>query len=399
MQPTTILLLIATVASITVSLFGAALLIARPLARRDQSFWLAGFLSVYSVTKLDALFTLTGGYLAAPHTAGILFLFKPMLGPIVYFYTSAMIATTPRGVEWRDLWVLGGPILIFFLFLPFYVLGAEDKMAIITHDFADEGLREWVFTMCRTTFLIFFLISIASLVAALRLLRRHLGRLRNLFSNIEDRSLDWLRRVLLILTAGWTFSTASDFWAIAGSRPDAVNVLATYLELGWIACIAFFGIMQAPVLSKEDVKEEPSQAPYARARLSDEQLSRIAQKLHTAMAQNQLFTDADLSLRALAAAIGVSEAYLSQTFSLKMGTTFFDYVNAQRIELAKSQLASTDQTVLTIAHAAGFNSRSTFNTAFKKHTASTPTEFRRRAQQCKDGDPVESGELANGCSS
>ena len=289
MQSMTFLLIIAAVASITVCLFGAALLAARPLARPDQSFWLAGFLGVYSAVKLDELLTLSGGYLAAPHTAGILFLLKPMLGPCVYFYTRAMTASAPRGVERRDLWALGGPVLLFLLFLPFYALNADDKAALIAYRVPDGELRDWVFAMCRATFLIFFLISMASLVAAHRLLRRHLGRVRDLFSNIEDRSLGWLRCFLLILTAGWTLSTANDFWALDGSRPEAINLLTAYLELGWMACIAFFGILQAPALSKDEVQEAPRQASYARARLSDEQLSRVAQKLEAAMAQHRLF--------------------------------------------------------------------------------------------------------------
>jgi AraC-like DNA-binding protein len=58
--------------------------------------------------------------------------------------------------------------------------------------------------------------------------------------------------------------------------------------------------------------------------------------------------------------------------------SFYDLINQQRIESAKAALTnSPDKAVLEIALEAGFNSKSTFNTAFRQHAGTTPTQFRR----------------------
>jgi AraC-like DNA-binding protein len=59
-----------------------------------------------------------------------------------------------------------------------------------------------------------------------------------------------------------------------------------------------------------------------------------------------------------------------------MGETFFDYVNRWRIKAAMPSITSGKETMLEIALAAGFNSRSTFYKAFKRLTGSTPRKYR-----------------------
>ena len=70
---------------------------------------------------------------------------------------------------------------------------------------------------------------------------------------------------------------------------------------------------------------------------------------------------------------------MSQTLrpSDTLGRTFFDYVNDQRIETAMGWLKETDMSVLDIAIAAGFNSRSTFHKAFWTRVGRTPQDDRK----------------------
>ena len=61
--------------------------------------------------------------------------------------------------------------------------------------------------------------------------------------------------------------------------------------------------------------------------------------------------------------------------------TFFDFINSYRIDDATEILADLDNnkvTVLEIMFEVGFNSKSSFNTAFKKHTGFTPTTYRKK---------------------
>ena len=62
------------------------------------------------------------------------------------------------------------------------------------------------------------------------------------------------------------------------------------------------------------------------------------------------------------------------------GKNFYDFVNHYRVQEAKEQLgnpALSQKTIQRVFEDVGFNSKSTFNTIFKKVTGQTPSEYRR----------------------
>ncbi|MCY4334687.1 MAG: AraC family transcriptional regulator [Litoreibacter sp.] len=75
----------------------------------------------------------------------------------------------------------------------------------------------------------------------------------------------------------------------------------------------------------------------------------------------------------------MSDNYVSQVLNEKIGQSFFDFVNSYRVKEAQTRLLNSDETILAIAYDIGFNSRSSFYTAFKKGTGQTPTAFRSKA--------------------
>ena len=92
------------------------------------------------------------------------------------------------------------------------------------------------------------------------------------------------------------------------------------------------------------------------------------------------FTDSNLKLNQLAQMVSTTPNHLSQVINEERQQNFFDFVNWYRIDEAKRLImdASTQQsTLLSIAYDVGFNSKSAFNTSFKKHTQMTPTQFRK----------------------
>ncbi|MEZ5947171.1 MAG: AraC family transcriptional regulator [Hyphomonas sp.] len=89
------------------------------------------------------------------------------------------------------------------------------------------------------------------------------------------------------------------------------------------------------------------------------------------------YLDPALSLPDLAAQMKTTPRELSELINQALGLHFFDFVNRYRIERAKEMLAAGDQTVLEILYAVGFNSKSSFNTAFRKHANMTPTRYRQ----------------------
>ncbi len=86
--------------------------------------------------------------------------------------------------------------------------------------------------------------------------------------------------------------------------------------------------------------------------------------------------------------MGLSPNQLSYVLNHHVGQNFFDYVNGARIEEARAVLiAEPERTILDVALSVGFNSKSTFNLAFKKLTGDTPSAVRANARAAAENRP------------
>lgn len=108
-----------------------------------------------------------------------------------------------------------------------------------------------------------------------------------------------------------------------------------------------------------------------------------AEAIHTRLIhtieKEELFLDADLTVNQVARKLGVSSAKVSQTLNEYCNSNFNALINTYRITAAKEMiLKEAGYTLEAIAMDCGFNSKSTFYTAFKKQTGMTPKQFRDR---------------------
>jgi AraC-like DNA-binding protein len=121
---------------------------------------------------------------------------------------------------------------------------------------------------------------------------------------------------------------------------------------------------------------------YQRNRLDDDEARQLLSKLEELMAARRVYRDPDLTLSTLADALGITPHMLSQLLNVRIGKSFFVYVNGRRADALMAALADprrSERGVLDLALEAGFSSKSTLNSFFRKHTGRTPTEFRARA--------------------
>ena len=98
------------------------------------------------------------------------------------------------------------------------------------------------------------------------------------------------------------------------------------------------------------------------------------------MLKNEPYLDSSLTIQNLAEQVKMPVKDLSALINLYMDKHFFDFVNEYRIEKAMEILKDPSQkqlTILEILYEVGFNSKSSFNTSFKKYTGKTPTDFRK----------------------
>lgn len=144
-----------------------------------------------------------------------------------------------------------------------------------------------------------------------------------------------------------------------------------------------------------EVATEPNipKPKYVKSALGPADIQRIVGKLDRAMDEDELFLDSDLTLPSLAEHTGISANYISQAINEARACNFFDFVNKRRIDAAKERLIEhRDRAVLDIGLEVGFNTKSTFNAAFKRFAGVTPSQFRRveadpPAPKDRDGCP------------
>lgn len=113
--------------------------------------------------------------------------------------------------------------------------------------------------------------------------------------------------------------------------------------------------------------------------LSVEKIDYLVERIQTLMDKDKLYQETELTLLQVANKLDVPAYQVSLAIKEGMQKNFYDLINGCRVEEAKKLLLDTSNrnfTILSVGFEAGFNSKTTFNTVFKKFTGLTPTEFR-----------------------
>ena len=117
--------------------------------------------------------------------------------------------------------------------------------------------------------------------------------------------------------------------------------------------------------------------------IEPETLNEDLLKLKKYMTDEKPFLNPDLKIQDISKEMNVPVRELSVLINHQLRQLFYDFVNTYRIENAMEILKDSSKskvTILEILYEVGFNSKSSFNTAFKKHTGNTPTEYRKSLQ-------------------
>lgn len=146
--------------------------------------------------------------------------------------------------------------------------------------------------------------------------------------------------------------------------------------------VAYKGLNQKTAVLFQEETKEPKTEPEPEK--TDKSVTSVNQSsidhLQDYMQHEKPYLKPELTLVELAEQVNMSRNELSALINNDINSNFYLYVNKFRVEHVKLQMKEDAQkqfTILALAYESGFNSKSTFNTVFKKVTGLTPSEYRK----------------------
>lgn len=360
--------------------------------------YLALFLVLLGITLIDEFMTWTHYYHSYPHLLGLIWPTNYLYAPVAYFYVKSLTSRHKFGPGKRMLWHMVPFVLDILYNLPKYLMTADQKVELM---FRSERVSIAHFLEPDTLgpiiqMLIYLIISV-------HLLNGHARSIKDTYSSIEHINLIWLRNLLIALFALWCMylfaELISPLFGMVFQAWYALHVIVVIV----IFALGYFGLRQPvifagmparikadaqPVNSGNEAEHSTQKKPgidgkYRKSTLDEALRGAILEELRGLMAAKRPYLEGELTLHKLADMMGISPNQLSEVINANLSMNFFDFVNSYRVEEAKRKLAIETkgrmQNILTIALEAGFNSKSAFYTAFKKHTDMTPSQFRKAA--------------------
>ena len=307
-----------------------------------------------------------------------------LFGPMVYFY---FLAQTNRSFQLKrsHLWHFL-PYGVYFVFrMAFFVQGPDEVEKL------NASMVDTVFTyVFRAGLIVSFSYYLSKCLA---IYKKYRTWSQEQYSNLDLIDFKWFRNFIYCMI----------FWLVFRELMMILDVLITldfyqdwWWNLGLVAVILYIGLegFAQKQLSRIDFApdsntviqdvpiRENSTLPPSSESVDLEKLA-LSDRLGELMLMERLYVQPELSLQELSQHLQTNPVQLSATINQVLGKNFNDYINGLRIdEFIQKYRADRARryTLLSLALDSGFNSKATFNRAFKKIKGSSPQEYLDKAK-------------------
>jgi AraC-like DNA-binding protein len=342
--------------------------------------FLGSLIFLYSILLVHLIVNDIGPYRSNVTLVVLVVGFSFVMGPLHYLY-ARYLSHPGQGFRRRD-WLHFIPFLVFECLVLCYrpgtvrLLPKGEVMGIP----AGFVLLNWIIIAQ----------SAAYMLLTLRVLKRYASAIRNVFSTIEKIKLDWLKKITVTAMAFIAVFLVENTLLLFGIDLSNRFNLTSVLIAVYVYAIGYMGLVKSEVLADPlrrnpvDEAGEDFDLPYekyGKSGLSEDKAESCRVSLLALMDEKKPYTNPDLTLGGLALMLNISPHNLSEVINTRTGSSFFDFVSRYRVEQVERDLADPVKgqfKLLSIAFDAGFNSKSSFNTVFKKMTGTTPSRYRRK---------------------
>ncbi len=308
-----------------------------------------------------------------------LILVEPIIflyGPLSLYYLKFLM----QGIRsFPKKWLILLPTVLYFLLLAFLnVVSKEEFVRLIR----SKGLLQ--------IFVIVELLALCHNIYYWYLSNQFLAKYDNArkqqisFHQEAVKYLTMLHYVIGVILVFWIIGFISS--NVFGYRNLIFGYNAIWIALsGVIYIVAYFAIKQPEIFKFQKLEKSVVGLQESRSkeykRLQEDEIHYLESRLNHLMASEKLYLDNSLTLANLAKKLRTTTNNLSWFLNNVYDTNFYDYINEYRInEFIKKieQREHINRTLLALSMEVGFNSKSTFNKAFKTHRNDTPSNYIKR---------------------
>jgi AraC-like DNA-binding protein len=204
------------------------------------------------------------------------------------------------------------------------------------------------------------------------------------YSNYDNGTYKWLFQITLFFCFAHLFVLIKLGLLYSGKDQNFLQNIYTVISTVALFTICWFvlkALYSPQLFTGVKITLKPIESTFEKTKIKTEKKPISNESvigLISYMENKKPYLDFDLTLQKLATQLDLPEKELSLLINQKIGKHFFDFINEYRIEDAKMLLKNQPQlTVLEILYEVGFNSKSSFYTAFKKETNITPSDYRK----------------------
>lgn len=336
--------------------------------------WLSAFIFLCALSLSPWMFGYAGWYGIDGYREALFFIPTQhffLLGPLIYFYSKILMTPSFEMSKADYFHFLPGLFYILFSVMVFVVDVLILDEIYFYADGRDKDLNP-AYQFAGTAWMLIYLIISSRLYFDYR------ERIVNEFSFADMISFGWLKRFLLalsvILAARIIFLLIYPDWGNFGAKfwyYVIFSVLFYYIALTGLMNTIRLSI---PFVLPKDQPEPVDEIPVQEMENIDE----WKVKINELMVGKNLYRNPLLSLTDISGEMNISRKQASAIINQGFGMNFNDYVNSFRINEIKERFEhgeAEDFSVLGIALDSGFNSKTTFNRAFKKYTGLTPKSY------------------------
>ncbi len=356
-----------------VALIGFFFAVIINFTKGQSRFFISSFIAVHSLFILEFVLYISNIQYKYPHTYLMASIPALSYGPLLYFYFKSVAKN--HVFKTKDLLhFLPNVVLIIYL-LPLYLQSGSDKIRIML------GLNN----SFEVSLYVIFLCKVFSLaIYALLIWKLEYGN-KQKFNDVNSNSIqiyNWKKNIYRIhvsyvicyIIYGFTVSGIFNFASLFLSY---VQVLAMSLMVLYICYMVF----AQPIIFRNEyvsIKKRLFSPKYQKSGLTEALSKELKENLIKLLVEDKIYKQSDINLEILSLKLNTTRHNTSQIINEHFKMNFFELINKFRIQEAK-RLLETDihgnLHIIDVAYEVGYNNKVTFNKAFKKETALTPSGY------------------------